>query len=711
MSDYTFHTLSDTEFEHLVCDLLNEDQGLDLHRYPAGRDQGIDLLEERSDDYRIVVQCKHYVKSSRAKLLKEAKKETLKRGHKIANRYILATSNPVTALTEVDLMRILNIPQEDVWGPLRLNDALSRHPEVERRHFKLWLSSANVLSSIVNAGSWKRSLAMLAAAADRAKFWVEIPTYQIAMDILDQEGVCVLTGSPGVGKSYLAEVIGLQRARGGWQVIDMSRNLESSWQALDLDDSRQLFIFSDPLGEADLSPTAREEAQGILSFMKEIVRRRNDNKRLIITTPTEVLQRAALSGSASLRNLAVGQLNQCEVSLEQWDENLRKQVLLNHLHFAGLSSDERAAVEQDRRAISIVRHRSFNPRLIEMVCAQFTEETTADEGLTRILAALAVPETVWSVSWAELGELASQIVLTLVTLKPRPVPLGELRSLVADAIPAKEWGEVWRSLQPIWITVGGPPTNRSVVLANPGLRDFLFGVLEDEDMANERVDKASTLEQLAELSHAAGDLTADVQLAPLLRRPVLAHALQQRRNEISERVQKYAGAELQRGSSTSALRTLRIATALLSVYGGAGSVSWISEKVDDLLADGGPISVVDGLALAMRVKRLPEGVRRDGVVCRLCEVALTNVYSLSDLDALEAYADSLELALIVVGATAREIITAELAHLRDELDPEIIRSSARALQSRARLYGQAVEIHEFLDYADDLDFASTEAEF
>ncbi|MEU5877912.1 restriction endonuclease [Spirillospora sp. NPDC047279] len=70
--------MSDAEFEYFVRDLLHSGLGLDLHAYPSGRDQGIDLLWIRPDGYRIVVQCKHYVKSDRSKFIGAVKRNSLR---------------------------------------------------------------------------------------------------------------------------------------------------------------------------------------------------------------------------------------------------------------------------------------------------------------------------------------------------------------------------------------------------------------------------------------------------------------------------------------------------------------------------------------------------------------------------------------------------------------------------------------------------------
>ncbi len=50
MNDYDFSNLSGYEFEVLVRDLLRADLGMELQSFKAGRDEGIDLLSDVSNN-------------------------------------------------------------------------------------------------------------------------------------------------------------------------------------------------------------------------------------------------------------------------------------------------------------------------------------------------------------------------------------------------------------------------------------------------------------------------------------------------------------------------------------------------------------------------------------------------------------------------------------------------------------------------------------
>jgi len=74
----------------------------------------------------------------------------------------------------------------DVFGAEDLNDLLDRHPEVMRRHFKLWLTSAHVLSLISDKPIFERSAFTLEEARDAAKTFVPTSSYYEALRLLEE---------------------------------------------------------------------------------------------------------------------------------------------------------------------------------------------------------------------------------------------------------------------------------------------------------------------------------------------------------------------------------------------------------------------------------------------------------------------------------------------------------------------------------------------
>ncbi|HZB33997.1 MAG TPA: restriction endonuclease, partial [Streptosporangiaceae bacterium] len=324
MPEYDFRTLSPTDFEYLVGDVLNADLGLRLHSYPEGRDQGIDLRQVAAGGHTTIVQCKHYLKSSPSTFLTAVRKEAGKPALRVADRYLFVTSHDLSAAREDEVARILGIPPGDVWGPRAINDALGRHPDVERRHFKLWLSSTTALDAILHAGRWRRGDALLEEAADRAKYWVETPAYEAVRDIIEASGSCLVTGPPGVGKTFLAEMIVLAAARDGWQIVDLSAGIEDAWAAAH-PSTRQLFYYDDFLGQAALEHTAAA-ATGLVRFIS-YVRRNARHKRLIMTSREQVLGQASAAISDRLRQLA-GDPARYTIALDSYDPAVRAEILL-----------------------------------------------------------------------------------------------------------------------------------------------------------------------------------------------------------------------------------------------------------------------------------------------------------------------------------------------------------------------------------------------
>ena len=64
---FNYGNLSDYEFEILCCDIMSKKLGIQLRTFATGKDGGIDATDD-AKVHNIIVQAKHYFKSSYATL-------------------------------------------------------------------------------------------------------------------------------------------------------------------------------------------------------------------------------------------------------------------------------------------------------------------------------------------------------------------------------------------------------------------------------------------------------------------------------------------------------------------------------------------------------------------------------------------------------------------------------------------------------------------
>jgi hypothetical protein len=154
MARYDFGNLSHPDFEELVRDLLQAEWGIALEAFKTGRDSGIDLRHIPAGDGGTIIQCKHFLRSGYAKLLAELRdREKPKIERLQPKRYIVATSVGLTPLNKDAIVEALHPfvqSARDVLGADDLEGLLSRHPEVLRAHFKLWLTCTEVIERVLH---------------------------------------------------------------------------------------------------------------------------------------------------------------------------------------------------------------------------------------------------------------------------------------------------------------------------------------------------------------------------------------------------------------------------------------------------------------------------------------------------------------------------------------------------------------------------------
>jgi hypothetical protein len=621
-----------------------------------------------------------------------------------ADRYLFATSRDLTPHQEnqvVAALGPLGVTHDLVWARKRLNEALGAHPEVERRNIKLWLSSAGVLESLLAAGSWHRGEATLDHAVRNARLWVRTESYDEVLRVMEREGVCIAYGPPGVGKTFLAEMVLLAAVAEGWSPVHISGDIDEAWETLLPDDSNQIFYYNDFLGENELRMAKNEPTQ--MARFIERIRQLREHKRFIMTTREQFLYEAA-GKYDSLRD-PLGDVHEIGVRIDRDSGRARAEILFNHLYFSSIPQSERGTFAIDNRIITIVDHPAYNPRLIEHALKR-SARSSAGEKLEAIKRALDQPGLLWDTSFQELPPLGRQILLTMATLPSRPWTPDKVRSLVAPS-DGLSWRSALRILDSAWLNISGSAPGKYMTLANPGCRDYLLTVLDDGAVAEEQIERICTFEQIMSLTQAAG--LSPSPASPILR-PELAHSLASRKERLMELVRSLVDADTEGGTLSRPAAMLRDAAVMTAVYGQDSDLDWLERGIQSLTESDERLSaagarIIFELADILAGIEMSDSHRWDELTKRLVLNGIQVISTSRDLDAYEMLPEALRTSTVQESArqSAHRVLADEADYLLHHADdPDSIRLGVADIEHRAEWYGLNFDTGGLVNLAEEM---------
>ncbi len=486
MQDYDFKALNDKEFETLCIDLIGVELGKRFERFKPGKDSGVDGRFFEAPGQELIIQCKHWISTPIEQLIKSLNTKERPKVDKLKpKKYFLAVSNPLSRADKAAIRNALKphiTSDNDIFGREDLNDLLSRHKSIELRHYKLWISSTNVLKGILNKAILDRSSFTIKEALENSKTYALTSNHEKAIQKLENLGIIIITGEPGIGKTTLAEQICLNFAAKDYQVIKISDEIKEA-ESIYQEDSKQLFYFDDFLGRNYLEALSGHEGSHIVNFIKRISRDKK-TKRFILTSRSTILNQGK-----TLIDLLTNQnidKNEYELSASLLSELDKARILYNHIWHSELSPDHKEQIYLHRRYREIIKHPNFNPRLIRFVLdSERITHITHSEYWNYILETLKNPIDVWDNPFNAQQDDFSRAITLIVALNNRPIDEADLCEAYFRFISMPENSNLKgrrdfttniKHLTGSLLsrTIKKDSTNTSLDLFNPSLGDYLL---------------------------------------------------------------------------------------------------------------------------------------------------------------------------------------------------------------------------------------------
>jgi len=416
---YDFQNLSFDDFERLCADLMQVRIGVPLESFKVGRDGGIDLRYAPSKDRTTIIQCKRYAPDAFARLYRDLESKELAKVRVLApQRYVLCTSCKLSPPQKEKLLSLLAphcLSSGDILGAGELNSIVAANPDIERRHFKLWLSSVAVLERVLNAGIFAYSEHEVEMLQREISRYVVHDGFDRALRTLDDTHHCIIVGIPGVGKTTAARLLLAHYLREGYDVVSVTRDVDEAWRMLSRSaDAKQVIYYDDFLGQVTFSQKLeKNEDRRLLELMTHC--KNSKNKRFILTTRDYILDQAM--GAHEPLDRAKANLKRSTVTLDDYSPIVRARLLANHLQFSSLGLNVLQAVVDTRAYTTIIEHPNFLPRVVEQLCSESEiEGKTPQQFIDNALAVLNDPSRVWQRPFRQLTVDARNLAYTLASL-------------------------------------------------------------------------------------------------------------------------------------------------------------------------------------------------------------------------------------------------------------------------------------------------------
>lgn len=509
-----YANLNDVEFEYLCQDIMSKILDMNLRRFAAGRDGGIDLADSTYKP-KIIVQVKHYFKTDVSGLIHSLAKEVKKVEELKPKQYYICCSKELSAkkISELYLMfshymdsdkNIITLNEiEDFLTDVANNDIL-------RRHYKLWIYSTNILQSIHNNDIFIDCESLLSSINREEKYFVQTSAYDHALNCLAKHKTLFLTGDPGVGKTVTSKMLILNYAAKDYRVrytTDVT-DLAALKRAITQDrNAKEVILLDDCFGQAYFEMKASQGTE-LLSLIRFV--NASKNKLLILNSRITIFQEARIKTPELVNSFENKEFKVQIINMSAMSDLEKAKILYNHMYFHTKNEDYFKAIKINKNYIEIIQHKNYNPRIIEFVSnPNRYSEVSASEYYKYVKQCLDNPHMVWDNEYEERIQVVDRcFLMTLFSLSNTSVScelvkkcfLYRVQNLEGIDTTINQFERSLKRLQDSFVKIVDEKGCKKLSMLNPSINDYLNSKLEGNSLERKSIlESAVTIQQYERL--------------------------------------------------------------------------------------------------------------------------------------------------------------------------------------------------------------------
>ena len=500
---FDFTNLTPQEFEVLCKDIMSQKLGVSLTVSLSGPDGGIDLFY-KSKKKHIVIQVKHY--KDKSKLISILKKEIVKVRKLDPKEYYVCCSTVLTPNDRKEIYELFSEYMEsssNIFSYKELDEFLQLESalEIVRKNYKLWLAASNILFELQNNDIFIDCESLFHNIELEKNFFVTTQAYFDVLNYLQKNNVIMLLGDPGVGKTILSKMLVLYFATEKYRIrftTDVTNIAELKKAISANSDCKEVILLDDCFGQFYFAMKGTQENE-LLTLIRYI--KRQPNKKLILNSRMTIYNEALARNDDFRKSIGNNELNVYYIHMNKINQFDRAKILYNHLHFYQVDKTYWQEIINDKIYMKIVKHRNYNPRLVEYICNQAKGKNVSSMNYLKFInETLDNPQEVWKNEYERRLKKEDKILLNILfSLSNVEVEECLLKKAFISRVSLENdldttndiFNQCLARLNNNLIKQVDKSSKKCLAVANPSINDFLYNYIQNNELECDKIINAA----------------------------------------------------------------------------------------------------------------------------------------------------------------------------------------------------------------------------